>query len=773
MTRVRRPFLTAAGIALGVYLLTDVLRVWLPSIITVFGQAASTPAELMGGFALLWFVGAFAVVPLLRPLGPRGVAVAAAAALTAARLALIATDGGQLQLYVASAGLLAGLVWLAATAVSGAEPMPGLVLGLVLGTVAHAATGTFDLAWRGGAAAWAVAATAGVAFVCLAVPAAGPGGGSAASWFVAGPALALWTMVAGSPALASTAVSFALGEESGIAGPGPGGVLPVAVVLAVSVGLLAAAALLPRPRPVTVLAGAAVLAGGAALFGWSWGSRLPEAMVATALGLGLLLNATALRGKARGPAADDGPAREAGEAAGRRDGEPARWPGDAAESRAMEPDPVRPRGGDPAGSAPRTWNAATAEGDRPAWDAGTAAGGRAGWDRGTAGGGLPGWNEAVGSGASAGDAGSGRGAVAGAGGDGAGNAGNAGTARNGGAPEGRSGAGTRGGSPTAGRGFAAVTGMTAMAVATVLYYASYDIGYPNDWVPLAVAVLVIVVAGRPPYPRVATDRAWAWAAVPMAVFATLLAGMAMPRNPGGEATPAGEPGAIRVVAYNIRMGFGLDGRFDLDGLVTAIAGQRPDVVLLSEVDRAWLLNGGHDTLALIADRLDMPYRFAPAADAVWGDAVLTRLPVVYTATTRLSSVGAPTGAQALGVVVDAAGREIAVVSTHLQPPPGAAGPVTQARELATFALGFAAGRPLVVGGDLNTQPGEPAFTELTNAGLVDGFAAIRPLPTAPADHPDEQIDHILVSPEIVVTDVAAPRTESSDHLPVAATVTVP
>jgi endonuclease/exonuclease/phosphatase family metal-dependent hydrolase len=228
---------------------------------------------------------------------------------------------------------------------------------------------------------------------------------------------------------------------------------------------------------------------------------------------------------------------------------------------------------------------------------------------------------------------------------------------------------------------------------------------------------------------------------------------------------------VRVVAYNIRMGFGLDGRFDLAGLTAAIAAQRPDVVLLSEVDRAWLLNGGHDTLALLADRLAMPYRFAPAADAVWGDAVLTRLPVVYTATVRLRAVGAPTGAQALGVVLDADGAEVAVVSTHLQPPPDG-GPVSQAREVAAFARGFAAGRPLVVGGDLNTQPGDAAFAAFTDAGLLDGFATDRPLPTSPANAPQEQIDHLLVSPEISVTEVVAPRTEASDHLPVAATLTV-
>ncbi|GAB3955535.1 hypothetical protein GCM10027614_65160 [Micromonospora vulcania] len=39
---VRYRLFTTGSLALGVILLIDVLRVWLPGIITIFGQAAST-----------------------------------------------------------------------------------------------------------------------------------------------------------------------------------------------------------------------------------------------------------------------------------------------------------------------------------------------------------------------------------------------------------------------------------------------------------------------------------------------------------------------------------------------------------------------------------------------------------------------------------------------------------------------------------------------------------------------------------------------------------
>lgn len=236
--------------------------------------------------------------------------------------------------------------------------------------------------------------------------------------------------------------------------------------------------------------------------------------------------------------------------------------------------------------------------------------------------------------------------------------------------------------------------------------------------------------------------------------------------------PAGPATELRVVAYNVRMGFGLDGRFDPHALAAVIADQRPDVVLLSEVDRGWLLNGGHDDLAVLANRLRLPSLFAPAADAVWGDAVLTRLPVRSARTVVLPTDG-PTGAQALGAVLDTGAGEVAVVSTHLQP--GSADGIEQARAVGALARELAAGgRPVVLGGDLNTQPGEPAFQALLGSGgLTDALAGVRPLATSPADAPAKQIDHVLVTPGITAADAVAPRSTASDHLAVAVTLRLP
>ncbi|MET8356119.1 endonuclease/exonuclease/phosphatase family protein [Micromonospora sp. NPDC005171] len=640
--------LTTGTLALGVLLLIDVLRVWLPGIITIFGQAASTPAELMGAFALGWFVLAMGAPAVVRRVGARPVTVVAAVALAVARLTLTAAPGGRPQLWLATAGLLAGLVWLVGVAADTDRPVPGLALGFAVNAAVHAVLDTVDLVWRGDWVAWLLSAVAVAVFlVGTAQPgqrggagnapadtagapadaAAGPGG--ARAWLLAGPALLLAGMVALSPALTRTGMSYLVAGD-GVARSPLFGLAPVPVAVA---GFLGAALTRP-PRGWGRAYGPVALLAGAVLFALDRGDLLLPAILLASVGLGACLALT-----------DD-----------------------------------------------------TSHPDSDTANAGTGA---------------------------------------------------------------------------SRRGYAVTAGMLVFALGSVGYYSAYDLGYPNAAVPVVVAVLVAAVAftARPVVQRLPGPFPPLRAAASVTALA-LLAPVLADEVPVAS-NRDGPPARLTVVAYNIRMGFGLDGRFDLTGLADVVDRQRPDVVLLSEVDRAWLLNGGHDTLDLLADRLGMPYVFGPAADPVWGDAVLSRWPVSDPRTLPLAAVGAPTGAQALAVTLDLGdGVRTAVVSTHLQPPPGK-GPVVQARAVANFATRYAAGRPLVVAGDLNTEPGDEAFAEFSNAGLVDALAAARPLATSPADDPRQQIDHIFVSPGLTPSDPVAPRSTASDHLPVAVTVTLP
>ncbi|MEU6408551.1 endonuclease/exonuclease/phosphatase family protein [Microbispora sp. NPDC046933] len=603
----------------GVALLFDVVRVFLPSLITLYGRAGETDPASMGMYAALWFVLPFAAVPAARLLSPRIVGAAGAVALAAARLGLQAADGGTPQLLLASAGVTAGLVFLygCARTTAGTWVPAGLMGGLAAASIVHLALDRVDLVWRDGPLPWLAIVALCVAFLwSVRLSPASPGPAPAAVWFAFGPMLMLAGMYCGGPA------TFAqdTGQHS-------------APFTALAVAFQVAALC------------AAVVCAWTTSWGWTAGLFL-------------------VAGVATAEAGEQGPAALV---------------------------------------------------------------------------------TTVALGACAGAAGQHEGAAA-------------------------ESAGRRG-------GVAVLCGMLVFLVGAFLYYAAFDadLGFPNALVPVAVAVLVAAVAVRAARRhRTAGIDAQAARRAPrrwgsITVSLALLTGLLTWQSPPATRTITGNE--FTLVAYNIRMGFGLGGRLDLDRIAAWAATRRPDVVLLSEVDRGWLLNGGHDDLARIARGLGMRYYFAPAADRLWGDALLTNLPVTEIGSTRLGRHGYPTGAQAQSIVLDVGDHEVGIVNTHLQEPRGQAPEVAAiARRLAANTLppgtGVADPRPVIVAGDLNTTPSDPQMRVLEAAGLSDPLRAFGDPPTSPADAPVRRIDHVLISDGLTAVAADAPRVPFSDHLPV-------
>jgi len=617
-----------ARVTLGVVILIDVMRVFLPSLITIFGSAGSTPAELIGVYALSWFLAAFLAVPAARWGRPGIVAASGAVLLVGGRAVLQFTDGGQPQLYVASVALLGGLWWLTATAM--AEPdrlLPGLVWGLAVATAVHAALDTVDLAWRDGPLPVTLLALELAAFLVALgwqrstrdSPAAAEAPAAASVrprvFLIVGPALLLWGLYPGNPAHAQAADGWAPG--------------PAAQVVAVA-GLLATV-LVARPR-------------------WTGHPAVP----------GIVLVASAA-GFAYGEATIDG-----------------------------------------------------VHGVAPWWTVLMQIIGMLALAA------CLGWAASL----------------------------------------------TSAADRSYRRGLLLATGLVLFMVFAFAYYAAYDLGVPNDYVPILVAVVVAVLAAvgvhtgqtvRPTRPVLPALAAAAVAAIAVAL---------VPVWRPAAVTVAPPVEGLRIAAYNIRMGFGLDGTLTLRQQADVLRELQPHVIALSEVDRAWFLNGGHDDLRLIAESLGMRVIWAPAADEVWGDALLTNLPVTSVRNHVLVQ-GGPTGAQALEVGLRWGGRDITVIATHLQPPSGWE-PLDQVEQLADIVR--AAPEPTVVAGDLNLEPGEPAWDGLISAGLVDAFAAVRPFVTIPSPGDEEQIDHVLTTPGFRYVDPANPDVPHSDHRPIAITL---
>ncbi len=612
-------------VALGVAILIDVLRVFLPSLITIFGSAGSTPAELIGVYALAWFLGAYLAVAAARLLGARAVGLVGAIVLVAGRVTVQFTDGESPQLYAASVALLGGLWWLVATAMrSATDVVPGLVWGFALASGLHAALDTVDLVWRPGPVPVVLVAVELALFVAAPFVWSRPAEPSELApraLLAVGPALLLWGLYPGNPAHAQAA----------------DGVSPMTGALAVTVAGFLATAFVAAPARLTLhpLVPSVVLVGSAAAFAFGvatiggvhgvapWWTVLAQVLGALALAACL---------------------------------------GWADAGRSTVDRPYR-------------------------------------------------------------------------------------------------------------RGVLLATGLLLFMVFAFAYYAAYDLGVPNDYVPILIAVVLAVLA-------LVGTRASAASPVRLrgpvlrALAGALVAGLVVAMVPLWRANPNGPVpprDGLRIAAYNIRMGFGLAGTMTVAQQTEVLRDLGAHVIALSEVDRAWFLNGGHDDLRLIAESLGMRMIWAPAADEVWGDALLTNLPVTSVRNHVLVR-GGPTGAQALEVGLRFENRDITIIATHLQPPPGWR-PLDQVRQLADIVR--AAPAPVVVAGDLNIRPGEPAWDTLLSAGLIDAFAAQRPFVTSPSPGDPEEIDHILTTDGFRYTEPANPDVPWSDHRPIAVTLHLP
>ena len=219
------------------------------------------------------------------------------------------------------------------------------------------------------------------------------------------------------------------------------------------------------------------------------------------------------------------------------------------------------------------------------------------------------------------------------------------------------------------------------------FYAGYDLGYRADWLVVLLG-LAIVGSTRFGAPR---DRATAAPAsfaaslttgaadtvrsapqtLPLGLLgsAVTLAAVALVAGvgpfltiqplPGSTASTAAmssaEAGTVRVAAWNLRMGYGIDGTFRPRKVAQLLQDQASDVILLSEVDRGWLLNGGQDQLGILARLLDRHQAFGPAGDQVWGDAILSRTPLSSVSASPLPAYDSLTGAQVLSATTTVAG----------------------------------------------------------------------------------------------------------------------
>jgi endonuclease/exonuclease/phosphatase family metal-dependent hydrolase len=255
-------------------------------------------------------------------------------------------------------------------------------------------------------------------------------------------------------------------------------------------------------------------------------------------------------------------------------------------------------------------------------------------------------------------------------------------------------------------------------------------------------------------------------------LATGDAARAQQATPPTAAPAAANPRELRVMTFNIHHAEGVDGVLDVARIAALIRETQADVVGLQEVDRGAERTGRRDLLKEIADLAGMRFVFGKNIDLQGGDygnALLTTRPIVSEGNKLLPTTNGGEQRGVLQVVLDVAGTQVLVLTTHLDHRREDPQRVASADAITATIKAWGEG-PVVVMGDFNDVPGSPTYTKLAGL-LTDVWAAVGQGGgfTIPVEAPTRRIDWILVRGlEPVGADVVT--TKASDHLPVVASI---
>ena len=227
-------------------------------------------------------------------------------------------------------------------------------------------------------------------------------------------------------------------------------------------------------------------------------------------------------------------------------------------------------------------------------------------------------------------------------------------------------------------------------------------------------------------------RALPIALVPIVVGVPLIALLLTPQSLSVE-----DPrNTFRVMTYNIHQGFNAGQVPSLDMLVDVISRESPDVLLLQEVVRGWMVDEQHDALGVLSERLGMPYVFGPNIGDLYGNAILSRFPMTEVKRVHFavqpSAKHQPRGA--VGVRIG----DVLIVTTHLDEVADSS--AIRQEQVRTILREWDGEKVAIVAGDMNAQPGDLEMGLFSEAGYGD--LAEPAGATTTMDDPPKRIDYI-------------------------------
>jgi len=282
------------------------------------------------------------------------------------------------------------------------------------------------------------------------------------------------------------------------------------------------------------------------------------------------------------------------------------------------------------------------------------------------------------------------------------------------------------------------------------FYAFYAL-QPAVWAATALVVLATLVA---PTPVTRFGAPLAAAAAAVAVAVPLVAFFTAPAPP----EPQPPRVTFRLMTYNVHQGFNASQIPALDEIVATVAHELPDVLVLEEVARGWMIDEQHDVLSVMAQRLEMQYVFLPTIGDLYGNAILSRYPIEVVK--RVPYAPGPSQRnQPRGALFVRIG-DLLVVGTHLDHTSD--GTFVRQDQVRTILRELGDATAVVVAGDLNAEPGDIEIRLFDQAGFQD--LGQQAGPTTTGDEPPKRIDYVwglgVVGAQAHTTD---PTNLSSDH----------
>ncbi len=261
---------------------------------------------------------------------------------------------------------------------------------------------------------------------------------------------------------------------------------------------------------------------------------------------------------------------------------------------------------------------------------------------------------------------------------------------------------------------------------------------------------------------------------------TLVVALAMALSACGAETPEQQPDqppqppadTVRVLAYNIHHGEGMDGVTDLERIAALIRQVKPDLVTLQEVDSVVDRTGGVDQATVLGELTGMTPvfgAFMPYQGGQYGMALLSAWPIVSTDNIRLPDGDEPRTALSAVIASPVTGRELRLVGIHFYRTE--AERLAQAERLEAHLSEET--RPTILAGDFNSEPGGTVMTWLAERWHIvpKGDDNL----TFSSFDPVKEIDFILIRPRErfeVTEHVLLDEPVMSDHRPVVIELTL-